>query len=120
MDATIVGTGYDPRDSLLFYGPEQESLPVLSLREVRYDGENGIGRASEVRIHLTTLNSGQLNSFIASTEDMLEACHERLAVVMMTEHEATEPPWPRAGICPRCGSPDGEYDETCPECDPDG
>ena len=78
MDTTIVGTGRDENDSLLFHSDTlNEGIPVFSLVEKLFQG--GSYRTNEFRVHLTQLNEDQLNAHIMSAEDHVEACHELLA-----------------------------------------
>jgi len=78
MDTTIVGTGRDENDSLLFHSDTlNEGLPVFSLVEKLRIGDEY--RTNEFRVHLTQLNDDQLNAHIMSAEDYVEACHELLS-----------------------------------------
>jgi hypothetical protein len=78
MDVTIVGTGRNERDSLLFHSDTlNEGIPTFTLVDKRY--RSGFSSSSEVRVHMTMLNDDQLNAHIMSAEDHVEACHELLA-----------------------------------------
>ena len=92
MDTTIVGTGRDKQDSLLFNSDTlNEGLPVFSLVERLHIGDQN--RTNEFRVHLTALNSSQLSDWIISAEDLVEAGHELLATKLLQERQFETEAW---------------------------
>jgi len=92
MDATIVGTGYNPNDSLKFdvkiIGAD---IPTFTLvNRICRDERDIWATKDEVNTHITNLDARRLKVLLDSVEELWDQLDERLGQLLELQDEENE------------------------------